>query len=193
MMRLFLKISYAFFWIILMALAGWATFYAVMNQPDISPEDRQVTKPQNKIGAIIARTPRLEEIGPDGKVRWHIESEGMTGDIEGAFHMTNVQAVISLENKGIIVLTAPEGDYDRPANRLVLKGGVKAVNESDQTSFWASEVEWNGVDRILKSAKGDVKLNRKNLDIHASSITVDLSGIETKIDLDEPVHIEGYR
>ena len=29
------RYSYLFLWIILMLLAGWATYYAVMNQPDI--------------------------------------------------------------------------------------------------------------------------------------------------------------
>jgi len=187
------RISYAFFWLILMVLIGLATYRAVMNQPDLMPEDRQVVKPNDQIGNIIARTPRLEEVGPDGKIRWRLESEGMTGDIQGAFHMTRAQAVINLEDGSSITLTSPEGDYDRPSRKLTLTGGVNAVNDKNELSFWAKEIEWNGQEKTLKSLGEDIKMSRGNWDFHASGITVIIVGEETQIELMEPVKVEGYR
>jgi hypothetical protein len=116
----------------------------------------------------------------------------MEGDIEGLFNVTNAEAVIYLENETQIALTAPEGIYDRPNRKFVLKGGVKAINIGENSTFWAEEVSWDGDARILKSG-GEVKFTRGNWDFHATGITIDLSGDKTKIELDEPVNAVGYR
>ena len=186
------RISYAIFWLIVMVLAGWGTYKAVLDQPDVMPEDKN-HKIEKDIGVITARTPRVEELGPDGRVRWRLESEDMEGDIEGSFRMTNSRTVIMLEDGTEIILTAPQGEYDRKKRYLTMKGGVDAVNEIDGSSFWAEEMSWDGESRVMKSGGGEIKLTRKNWDFHASGITINLSGDETIIELDEPVNLVGYR
>jgi len=184
--------SYAIFWLAVMVLIGFFTYKAVLDQPDLIPQDKN-QKEERNIGEIRGLTPRIEEVAPDGHVRWRLESEGMEGDIEGLFNVTNAEAVIYLSDGSQIRLSAPEGSYDRPKRNFILKGGVTAVNEDEQSEFWATQVEWNGESRILKSSGGTIKLTRGNWDFHASGITIDLSGEETKIELDEPVNVVGYK
>lgn len=175
-----------------MALAGWGTYKAMISQPDLMPQDKALKEEQN-IGGIKGLTPRIEEVAPDGHVRWRLESEGMEGDIEGQFNVTNARAVIYLSDGSSISLSAPSGTYDRQKRKFILKGGVTAFNEAEGSTFWASQVEWDGESKILKSSGGEIKLTRENWDFHANAITIDLSKDEVVIKLDEPVNVVGYK
>ncbi len=184
---------YLFIWIILMLLAGWGTYYAVMNQPDVYPDEHASKTPEEEIGSISARTTRVEEIGLDGHIRWVLESVDLNGNIQGSFRMTYPKAVIQINDITSITLTAPEGNYDRKTRDIHLSGGVTAVRDDDMSEFWAEEILFSGKSGILKSEGGEVKLVRGNWEFHAEQITVDLSGERVIINLAEPVQIVSFK
>jgi LPS export ABC transporter protein LptC len=187
------RILYNIFWFVIMVLAGWATWFAVMNFQQTEPTDRIKKPPVEEIGSISARVTRVEEVTSDGKIRWVLESVDLNGDIKGSFHMTKPRAIITLKDGVEIVLTAPDGDYDTNSSSMTLTGGVQAVKEDDSSKFWADEVNFSGEEKILKSSGGKIKLARGNWEFNAGGINVDLSGDEPVINLAEPVQIVGYK
>jgi len=187
------RYSYLLFWFAMMLIAGWGTFYALMNQPDIDPADRISKTPENEIGSISARTTRVEEIASDGRVRWILESVDLNGNVQGEFRMTQPKALIQVDDETSITLTAPEGNYDQKASEMRLSGGVNAVRNDDLSTFWAEEIFFSGEDGILQSAGGSIKLAKGDWEFHAEQITVDLSGERVFVNLRGPVQIVNFK
>lgn len=187
------RYSYIFLWVVLMMLAGYGTYYAVMNQPDIYPADRTSTSPEEEIGSISARTTRVEEITLDGHIRWVLESVDLNGNIQGSFKMTYPKAVINVNDTTSITLTAPEGTYDSKTRDFHLSGGVTAIRDDDKSEFFSEEILFSSKTGILNSDGGDIKLIRGNWEFTAGQILVDLSGDKVIINLAEPVRILSYK
>ena len=176
-----------------MLLAGWVTYYAVMNQQDVFPEERMGVKPEEEIGSISARTTRVEEVDLDGHIRWVLESVDLNGNVQGSFKMTHPKAVINVNDSTSISLTAPEGTYDGKTREVILSGGVIAIRDDDKSEFFADEILFSSKTGILKSDGGEIKLIRGNWEFNANQITVDLSGDSVIINLAEPVRILSYK
>jgi LPS export ABC transporter protein LptC len=187
------RYSYLLFWFAMMLIAGWGTYYALMNQPDIDPADRISKTPENEIGSISARTTRVEEIASDGRVRWILESVDLNGNVQGEFRMTHPKALIQVDDETSITLTAPEGNYNQKASEMRLSGGVKAVRNDDLSTFWAEEIFFSGEDAIMQSAGGSIKLARGDWEFHAEQIIVDLSGERVFVNLSGPVQIVNFK
>ncbi|MBU1023524.1 LPS export ABC transporter periplasmic protein LptC [bacterium] len=188
-----MKYSYGIFWIIVMTLAGWITYFAVVNQPDGDIEYKNRKSPDKEIGSISARTIRLEEVGADGTIRWILESVDLNGTIEGSFTMTQPRAQIQVRDNMSLTLTAPMGSYDSPAGTVHFTDGVEVIREDDNSRFWADEIIFRSKEKLLESDGGDIKLSHGNWEFHATKISVDLSYEQPVINLSKPVKLVSYK
>ena len=188
-----MKYSYGIFWIIIMGIVGYVTYYCVVNQPDGNIDYRIAKTPDQEIGSISARSTRLEEIGADGTIRWILESVDLNGTIEGSFNMTQPRVEIQVRDNTSFTLTAPKGRYDSPAKTVHFSGGVEVVREDDNSRFWADEITFLSKEKLLKSAGGDIKLSHGDWEFHASQIIVDLSQEQPVINLTKPVSLVSYK
>lgn len=172
-----------------MFIAGYATWWGVVNQPDRMPEDRMVKPPEEDIGAITARETIVQEISEDGRVRWSLEGTDLSGRLTGDIAMKNPRAVIHAGDDLSIILTAPDGRYNSQESETILTGGVTAVHESDNSTFWAEGIRFSDKDQTITSLTGSIRMKRGNWELHAGGILIDLSTDDLTINLDQPVEM----
>lgn len=163
-------------WTVIVVIASWGSWIIVTGREEIPEQatNGTINQPVEEIPPVVVDQPVLEEVTPEGSVRWTLYLDRFVRDEGAIMDLKDPRVIYRLKSDEILEVGGSEGTYDEATGMLVLTGRVKGRARSADFSFDVGNLEWDSFNATLK-ATGGVEIFREGIKFTGNEFNLDLS------------------
>jgi len=183
-MRNFLdKYLHFIVWPVVIILATYGSWILINREENIiSMPASDINQIGDEIPPAVVDQPILEEVTPDGAVRWTLYLDRIVREEGAIMELESPRALYRLEDGRVLEVTGDMGVYNEDERILELTGNVEGVARTDDFSFTVDQMIWNNPEGII-TASGHVSVIRGGILLTGATLKIDLDSDYTSLEI----------